>query len=553
MILAMLAAFIPGSTSQAAGGVMIDETFRKDTATGWIFKDNAKLTSSDEDPTDQGWLRLTSSANDQKGSAIYNTAFDSSEGFNISFSYATWGGSTVGADGFSVFLIDGSVTDPTTGFWGGALGYAAALGNPGVTKGYIGIGFDEFGVFANNSVFNGGFGSSFYPGITVRGPGNLTDPGGFPFLTHYSSTNIPTTDRDNYIRVTIIMTAAPVNIGDPNQKLTVYFGGDKVIDAYEISNTTYPMPSTFKIGFSGATGSGTNNHEIRDLNVSGLNPTALTPSSSSPIGAVGENITFTATVTCQDKDTSSSIQPSGNITFLSDNETLGKVAVTGNPTATASFSTSDLVLGDHLITAIYTGDIECSTNFSSFTQSILTPAAAAKANELPKTGFRQGVVTTLPKQPASSAYKAYDSLVLEIPSLKVKANIVGVPQTSNGWDTSWLGANAGYLYGSAFPTWAGNSVISGHVWDADNKPGLFANLKSLKYGDKFMIHSYGNVYTYEVRESRVLWPSQTNIAMKSYEDHSWVTLLTCETFNFLGGDYNLRRMVRAVVVSIVAE
>jgi LPXTG-site transpeptidase (sortase) family protein len=82
---------------------------------------------------------------------------------------------------------------------------------------------------------------------------------------------------------------------------------------------------------------------------------------------------------------------------------------------------------------------------------------------------------------------------------------------------------------------------------------LFADLRSLKYGDQFTIHSYGNVYTYEVRESRVLWPSQTNIALKSYTDHSWVTLLTCETFNFLGGDYNLRRKVRAVVVSIAAE
>ena len=76
-------------------------------------------------------------------------------------------------------------------------------------------------------------------------------------------------------------------------------------------------------------------------------------------------------------------------------------------------------------------------------------------------------------------YQSTD-LMLQIPALDQEMRIVGVPNTSSGWDVSWLGDDAGYLYGSAFPTWEGNTVLSAHVWDANNNPGPFANLKDLR-------------------------------------------------------------------------
>ena len=89
---------------------------------------------------------------------------------------------------------------------------------------------------------------------------------------------------------------------------------------------------------------------------------------------------------------------------------------------------------------------------------------------LPATGFAQNKVTSLPFQPADKTYTSTD-LWLEIPRLSVKMTIVGVPQSSDGWDVAWLDKNAGWLDGSAFPTWNGNSVLTGHVWDVLNKPG----------------------------------------------------------------------------------
>ena len=168
---------------------------------------------------------------------------------------------------------------------------------------------------------------------------------------------------------------------------------------------------------------------------------------------------------------------------------------------------------------------------------------------LPATGFPQGRVTNLPEQPASRAYAGTD-LVLEIPSLNQKMAIVGVPQTEKSWDITWLGNNAGWLEGSAFPTWSGNTVLTGHVWDSFNRPGPFVELKNLEYGDQILIHAFGLIYTYEVRESKTYWSKTAASKVFQHEELDWVTLITCETYNPLNGDYFFRRAVRAVLVSV---
>ena len=177
-----------------------------------------------------------------------------------------------------------------------------------------------------------------------------------------------------------------------------------------------------------------------------------------------------------------------------------------------------------------------------------TVQTAASASALPATGFRHGEVTQLPNQPTAKAY-ADTAMTLEIPKLGVSMPIVGVPQSSSEWDVTWLGNSAGYLAGSAFPTWAGNTVITGHVWDAYNQPGAFAELKNLKYGDQVQIQAWGQTYIYEVRESKLVTTKNTNTVFQS-EKYDWVTLVTCEFYNPFSGEYLFRRTVRAVLVSV---
>jgi LPXTG-site transpeptidase (sortase) family protein len=168
---------------------------------------------------------------------------------------------------------------------------------------------------------------------------------------------------------------------------------------------------------------------------------------------------------------------------------------------------------------------------------------------LPETGFAPGMISILGSQPAEKAYAQLTGLWLEVPKLGMKMNIVGVPLLTDGWDVSWLGSRAGWLMGSAFPTWSGNSVITAHVWNADNAPGPFVDINKLSYGDRIIIHAYGQEYVYEVRSVLRISLNAFNMVFR-HEELSWLTLLTCRGYSEATGTYHYRLIVRAVQVEI---
>ncbi|MDK2982379.1 MAG: hypothetical protein PWQ55_2726 [Chloroflexota bacterium] len=165
---------------------------------------------------------------------------------------------------------------------------------------------------------------------------------------------------------------------------------------------------------------------------------------------------------------------------------------------------------------------------------------------LPATGFRPGSITALPAQPVDEAYMD-TAMTLEIPKLGVNTPIIGVPQTLGGWNVTWLGSEAGYLDGTAFPTWDGNTVITGHVWDSFNRPSVFFGLKELNYGDRVQIRAWDMLYTYEVRANQLIAPDDLDVVFKT-EELDWLTLITCEHFDAEADEYLSRRMVRSVLI-----
>ena len=171
-----------------------------------------------------------------------------------------------------------------------------------------------------------------------------------------------------------------------------------------------------------------------------------------------------------------------------------------------------------------------------------------KAGKLPETGFGPGVVTILPPQPRELVYDSSQDLVLEIPSLNLKTNIVGVPSSTNGWDITWLGNSAGYLVGTAYPTLNGNSVITGHVYDSNGLPGPFVNIGKLKWGDKINIYAFGQKYVYQVRAVNEVQPDDKSVL--AHKDASWITLLTCKDYNKDTHAYALRIAVQAELLSV---
>ena len=167
---------------------------------------------------------------------------------------------------------------------------------------------------------------------------------------------------------------------------------------------------------------------------------------------------------------------------------------------------------------------------------------------LPDTGFAPGVITARPAKPAGVSFKQMDEMVLSIPKIQLSSPIIGVPDQGEGWDLTWLENQVGYLAGTAFPTWAGNTVLSGHAYLANGQPGPFAALGALQWGDVIQIDSWGQRYVYEIREVKTVDPSDQS-AFK-HEDLDWVTLITCKDFDEAANQYRSRLVVRAVLVRV---
>jgi LPXTG-site transpeptidase (sortase) family protein len=123
-------------------------------------------------------------------------------------------------------------------------------------------------------------------------------------------------------------------------------------------------------------------------------------------------------------------------------------------------------------------------------------------------------------------------------------------QDQLSWDVSWLGANIGYLSGTAYPATAGNTILTAHVWDASNLPGPFINLKTLPYDDHLTLQANGLTYTYAVRENTTI-PATTDLTTLSKTDgYDWLTLLTCENFDPITNTYTARRIIQAILIAV---
>jgi LPXTG-site transpeptidase (sortase) family protein len=184
----------------------------------------------------------------------------------------------------------------------------------------------------------------------------------------------------------------------------------------------------------------------------------------------------------------------------------------------------------------------------------LTPANSHRLDgdlTWPDTGFAPKQVTPLTQQPDELQYTDFGTMWLEIPSLGVEMPVVGIPFTHAGWDVTWLENQAGYLEGTSYPTLPGNTVLTGHVWNADGLPGPFRNLPNLIYGEQIILHVDGMEYTYEVRDNRSIRP--WNLSPLAPSDYDWLVLITCRDYDANTDSYPLRTMVSAVLVNIAAE
>lgn len=304
----------------AAQTALVDQVFTGPNAFGWrggssgVNRFDPCLTAGDDttvggdallgrcqnitDPNGLGTLRLTENTQDQAAFVFYNYAIPSTSGIDISFDFFSYGGSPFNnsnGDGITFFLFDGSTPNAAAqaGAFGGSLGYSQkqlpdGTRQPGLVNGVLGIGFDEFGNFAND---NEGRGSNSgvpnncvglptaAPGVvtdsvTVRGNGNGQN--GYCFLANSGSITPNPTDAngiDNPGVTTRTPALRTARVVLNNGLLTVFLDGQPLPGLTNLNISSFPgqtLPPTLKFGFASSTGGATNNHEIRNLTINSV-------------------------------------------------------------------------------------------------------------------------------------------------------------------------------------------------------------------------------------------------------------------------------------------
>jgi LPXTG-site transpeptidase (sortase) family protein len=184
---------------------------------------------------------------------------------------------------------------------------------------------------------------------------------------------------------------------------------------------------------------------------------------------------------------------------------------------------------------------------SSVDTYIDTDEVVLRRASQPDTGFAPGRISTLDKS-QKTTYADLGSISLEIPALGINIPIVGVPLNGKTWDLSWLSNQAGWLQETAYPTWQGNSVITGHVYLPSGLPGPFLNLGKIGQGEQIIIHAGGMRYTYQVQVISVVNPD--DMTAFKHEENAWVTLVTCKEYDAKTDTYKKRIVVRARLVDV---
>ncbi|MFJ6385116.1 hypothetical protein ACIQI7_34570 [Kitasatospora sp. NPDC092039] len=271
----------------------IDETFTAGRPVNphWVLRGDATLT-----PGPDGSLRLTPDEKHEAGTAYLDQPFSSRLGVSIEFDYACEGSdSSYFGDGFCLYLIDGSKTTDTGGY-GAALGYSRmgtdpGTAVPGVTAGYVGVGFDNWGNYADDLAGPGG------PGRTpdmlgVRGSGSLRQ--GFRWLTGVRAAGgfRAAWHKRAHVQISIVQGKLTVRhtIGSDT-------GAKPLIDGYDLTSAPgqAALPATFKLGLSASTGGARAAHSIRNLHVA--LPADLPLDLAGPARArVGDKASYTITV-----------------------------------------------------------------------------------------------------------------------------------------------------------------------------------------------------------------------------------------------------------------
>ena len=381
----------------------------------WVV---AQRNSSTLPSVQNGRLRLTQNVTNQATSATFQRLFPGASNLVTvefdQFAYKTFG--TSGADGMAVVLSDATLT-PQPGAFGGPLGYGFKTGNSGFAGGWLGVGLDEYGNYANEG---GSYNLGSRPqAVSIRGSGSGTS--GYRYLAGTTSNLNPAVDsgtnsnRPHRYRITVDSRTAGSSLATVERDTGA--GYTSLVGPINMASQTgqAAVPANFLLSLTGSTGSVTNFHEIDNVRICALR--------SSPVGVQidhfqlehsGQALTCNPeTVTikaCADEACSALITDPVTAT-LSLTPTSSSNGWVGGNTVTFSGGSTTVQLRNNTASAVTIGVSGSTPTTKPFSATLCksgngTPSVAACTLSFADSGFIFDVPDTYSNQPQTVTIKA---------------------------------------------------------------------------------------------------------------------------------------------------
>ena len=159
--------------------------------------------------------------------------------------------------------------------------------------------------------------------------------------------------------------------------------------------------------------------------------------------------------------------------------------------------------------------------------------------------------SVLPSQmPGEIALPTDDTQIrsISIPDIDLKAPVTAVVFNGQTWDISQYHHTVAWLAETSLPGQGRNTVLSGHVTAAISLTPVFARLKELRPGSVVQLETSRAVYTYIVREQRLVVPTDLSILEPSISPQ--VTLITCTGWDESLKTFTLRRIIVADLMQV---
>jgi LPXTG-site transpeptidase (sortase) family protein len=138
-----------------------------------------------------------------------------------------------------------------------------------------------------------------------------------------------------------------------------------------------------------------------------------------------------------------------------------------------------------------------------------------------------------------------------IPAINLDTVVKYVPFSGYTWLIGGLKQEVAWMGDSSWPGLGGNTGLAGHVDLVDGSAGPFWDLRQLKAGDQITLYTQQKVYTYRVREQRVV--SDTDMSVISATANPQLTLITCTDWSTELRTYLQRLVVFAEFVQVQAQ